>query len=564
MTDEDANFAAAAVSSLSSVVSISSAGSKGKRNGSSGGGSILGSSLQRTSRLIDDDGMSTGSAAAAAREPLLQDSMRMKHTNHLVTDEYGSVGEVDSTVQHTLSSASENTQFGSEFYSSREYNVPPGLGGIQFHLDPDSTTVSGEYVNIMEDDGERPTSPTTLALQKCKRTVVKPYLTLLSLLGWFPIIPDNGTRKVVKAINTLYPLLAVCLILFAYVVQFAACFRRDAVLLANGTIECYSNAIGSYLIPDVLHSAAYIYAFYLFRYQQSENLVTLMERVFLQSSVGQSGYMSQDRLITRLRYMLRFNILWVVLSLLSQVIHVVGIATDHDIDNVIISFTWMNVRTSAGQVSLIVLMLIGFIALDIVYAAIVINYATHCELLIIMMRSMSTRALQKVASLQEVMREIMTAQKYLKYINESVATAVSLLMFNFGAAIVIGVQSAVSQNNSRDSDLVNDTLFSATIISLILWLIMFMIPLVQAARLSTACWSLGKIGQEVATRPFGFQNTGQDELNTFLMFTTSLQLRAKLFRIPIRSAHLLIVLVAGGFALMVLLTVSPQLFHLKF
>eukprot|EP00117_Sycon_ciliatum_P004147 scpid75632/ scgid2863/ len=221
-------------------------------------------------------------------------------------------------------------------------------------------------------------------------------------------------------------------------------------------------------------------------------------------------------------------------------------------------------RTSAGQVSLIVLMLIGFIALDIVYAAIVINYATHCELLIIMMRSMSTRALQKVASLQEVMREIMTAQKYLKYINESVATAVSLLMFNFGAAIVIGVQSAVSQNNSRDSDLVNDTLFSATIISLILWLIMFMIPLVQAARLSTACWSLGKIGQEVATRPFGFQNTGQDELNTFLMFTTSLQLRAKLFRIPIRSAHLLIVLVAGGFALMVLLTVSPQLFHLKF
>lgn len=61
-------------------------------------------------------------------------------------------------------------------------------------------------------------------------------------------------------------------------------------------------------------------------------------------------------------------------------------------------------RSPGGQVFLVILMLVGFIALDIVYAAIVINYATYCELLILMLRGMSSRVLQKTTTLQDVMR----------------------------------------------------------------------------------------------------------------------------------------------------------------
>ena len=66
-------------------------------------------------------------------------------------------------------------------------------------------------------------------------------------------------------------------------------------------------------------------------------------------------------------------------------------------------FVWIHGCSNApGQIILAIMMLIGFIALDIVYAAIVINYATHCELLIIMMRGMSSRVLQKTVSLRDV------------------------------------------------------------------------------------------------------------------------------------------------------------------
>lgn len=53
---------------------------------------------------------------------------------------------------------------------------------------------------------------------------------------------------------------------------------------------------------------------------------------------------------------------------------------------------------------LTVLMIIGLLALNVVYATIVINYATQCELLVIMLRSISLQVNQKLVSLLDVMR----------------------------------------------------------------------------------------------------------------------------------------------------------------
>lgn len=148
----DLDFAASAVSSLSSAVSVNS------------GASTRGSRKSGLRGTFTDDG-SDGSSSA--KEPLLQESMRLNPTNHLVSNDYQSpragggalspqYGSVESAGSHSepeLLEHSGMTQFAANVYSSevimRSQSKSSGTGhhGIQF-LDTDSAAVSGEYVNI--------------------------------------------------------------------------------------------------------------------------------------------------------------------------------------------------------------------------------------------------------------------------------------------------------------------------------------------------------------------------------------------------------------------------------
>jgi hypothetical protein len=66
------------------------------------------------------------------------------------------------------------------------------------------------------------------------------------------------------------------------------CFRRDRGFdyKNESTIEvkdreyiCYGNIAFSYLVPSFLHLSAYVYALFLFRINENEQLQSLMERV---------------------------------------------------------------------------------------------------------------------------------------------------------------------------------------------------------------------------------------------------------------------------------------------
>jgi hypothetical protein len=66
------------------------------------------------------------------------------------------------------------------------------------------------------------------------------------------------------------------------------CFRRDRGFdyKSESTIEdevreyiCYGNIAFSHIVPSLLHFLAYIYALYLFRINDNEQLQSLMERV---------------------------------------------------------------------------------------------------------------------------------------------------------------------------------------------------------------------------------------------------------------------------------------------
>ena len=53
---------------------------------------------------------------------------------------------------------------------------------------------------------------------------------------------------------------------------------------------------------------------------------------------------------------------------------------------------------------LIILMLIGFLAMDMVYVAVAVNYCAQCELLIFLIRGLNERIEEKSIPLQQAIR----------------------------------------------------------------------------------------------------------------------------------------------------------------
>jgi hypothetical protein len=79
-----------------------------------------------------------------------------------------------------------------------------------------------------------------------------------------------------------------------------------------------------------------------------------------------------------------------------------------------------------------------------------------------------------------------------------------------------------------------------------------LVGVLQASRLSNECESLRNTGQEVRTRPFVHQATPRNDLDSILLYTASLKLKAKLFCIPITGKYLCLVFMFGALCMLVL------------
>lgn len=76
--------------------------------------------------------------------------------------------------------------------------------------------------------------------------------------------------------------------------------------------------------------------------------------------------------------------------------------------------------------------------------------------------------------------------------------------------------------------------------------------ILKAARLSKACNLLRIVGQEVRTRPFVHQDTPSYELDSILLYTSSLKLNAKLYHLPITTKYLYLIFTLSAILLLVL------------
>lgn len=134
------------------------------------------------------------------------------------------------------------------------------------------------------------------------------------------------------------------------------------------------------------------------------------------------------------------------------------------------------------------------------------------------------------------------SRKFVDYLNRDQALGVSLLLVNFGCRALVALYGLFSQQ----VDVTND--FKTAIVvmtSASLWISLLSVPVYQAVRLTKKCNELRSIGHELRARPFGYTNTSQDDLNSLLLYLSSLKMEAKMLHIPIRSSWLISILILG-------------------
>lgn len=426
---------------------------------------------------------------------------------------------------------------------------------------------------------------TSLALHLCKRKVLKPYFRLISMLGWRPIVYPIAPQVTwyAKLFNLFYTILVIICILTGYVFQFASCLRLDGYpayiinttddkvviqsfykhstthplfqrISQNNTnssddspqmsdkyddfvqqskdLKCSGNFISLYLVPDLLHLFAYLFVLQLMRTPECECLQNLLERVFLQATRISDWSVAHKKLVTTLRTFLWLCLTWVSISLLRHTLHIIVFQQ--------ISFTWIQPNSN-----LLYKIMIGFTLLsltwnDIVCAAIVTTYSVHCQLNISYITNLVSSVREKRIDFQEFSKRAEESRKFIDYLNTDQALGVSLLIANFGCRAFVALFGLLSQQILLTNE-VKTTVIVLT--SSVLWLSLLSVPVVQAVRLTNSCQNLRRIGHVLRSRPFGYQDTPQEDLDSLLIYTSNIKLEAKMLSIPIRAPGVLTILI---------------------
>jgi hypothetical protein len=88
------------------------------------------------------------------------------------------------------------------------------------------------------------------------------------------------------------------------------------------------------------------------------------------------------------------------------------------------------------------------------------------------------------------------------------------------------------------NDYDEDDAFKLTVavLNIITWFSLVSLPIIQATRVTRACHILKDTATEIRSRPLLYTNTPQLELDSLLLLTQSVRLRATLFGVPMTPA----------------------------
>uniref|UniRef100_A0A1S4H5A1 Gustatory receptor n=2 Tax=gambiae species complex TaxID=44542 RepID=A0A1S4H5A1_ANOGA len=424
--------------------------------------------------------------------------------------------------------------------------------------------------------------PTSVTLRFCKRKFLRPYVVILAIAGLRPSSSD--VEFLGRWIGHLQTFLVLLLLIVGYMLQFLCGFRRDHGIIEpiqplpisttpgwtitttttpdvvkqspNWTIRdetsdfltesgnltinlnrepghlgllASGEAIFIYLVPALLHLNGFILAVFIYRFADNEQLQNLIERVFILSS-------NPRRLVLTLWLYFGLGLVWLGVS--------IAYVTLIGIDGVTVferflSFGWTGGLarwTHTGELLRALLSVTLFLH-DLVQMVVIVSYGLMCYMLRCYLKALKEKLLLHTIEPLNWMREICEFRKLLHHLNTKISLPVaSLTVLNLSYT----VSSVAHLFHNMTACPIN--IFTASLANILLWLVIALVPFFQAASLTVTCRQTQSCGHLISIRPFVHRNTSSEDLNTVLLYASSLKMSAKLFRMPV-SAHYLCFLV---------------------
>lgn len=440
------------------------------------------------------------------------------------------------------------------FFASSEF-----LGGQHAHQrssaeSEDDLLSSVDVAEVIDQPGEDLLS-TAAVLRYCKFRILRPYTRLLAAMGLRPLTLEPTESRCISILGHLHLIQALSFMCMGYFLQYMSCFRRDrgfcykakpsytrsaADVVKTHEQVCYGSLVFSYVLPSLLHLAGYVYALWLFRIRENEQLQNLMERAFLLSSDPNNGPSSQRYLVRVLWLFIGFSIVWVGLSLVGVTIMM--------FDGSVI-FQWLEHSPLELKYALKILLLFSTLWHDMVQATITASYCLQSQLLTSHLYFLRKKLLQHSLQPLDFMREINEFQNLLEYLNEELAPAVcifTVVNLSWASAGVMWIFNY----DSVDKD--TRPIVVVSVLNVLLWILASVAPFIQAARLTSACEKTKRLGHDVRVRPFVYLDVPNEDLDAVLLFTSSLRMQAKLFQVPISGRYLCFLLAGSGITILTL------------
>ncbi|XP_058466926.1 uncharacterized protein LOC131439654 [Malaya genurostris] len=425
------------------------------------------------------------------------------------------------------------------------------------HAVSDDSEVECTEDNIIIDELTE-LEPTSVILRYCKRKFLRPYVCILGLVGLRPNAVDVDLSTL---LGHLQSIIVLVLLIGGYTLQYMSGFRRDRGFLqpehpANGdeaqsgfstTTMSSSSALGVsssisitnttagtvmraimgnsgeaifiYIIPALLHLVGYVIAVYIYRFADNEHLQCLIERVFILCATPR-------RLVATLWVYFVLGALW----LAGSTVYIWLLANEQPVPT---QLKWTEELGPSGQNCVRCLLSVALFFHDLAQMVIIASYSLTCYLLRCYLQGLKEKLLLHTIEPLNWMREICEFRKLLHHLNGKVSAPVACLtLLNVSYTFTSVVHLF------RDLNTCPIGVFSFTVANLLLWLLISLTPFFQAASLTVTCRRTQTCGHLISIRPFVHRNTSSEDLNTVLLYASSLQMSAKLFRMPI-SAHYL-------------------------
>ncbi|RMX60873.1 hypothetical protein pdam_00003470 [Pocillopora damicornis] len=393
---------------------------------------------------------------------------------------------------------------------------------------------------------------TTSLLLTCKSQVIYPYFYILSLVAWRPFNIQSFRYQgcsMRKFLNIIYTLIIFVLIIFSYVSSILACQARLEIPLTPATklpksqpnshhgnintaptmpttnhtnktstsavMEC-THIFSTYVVPDILHFLAFLIGFYMFRIQESEGLHALIEKFPEESPQG-----------------------CVFLGICNFILFCFAYNLE--------SVTGFIKNPRAQRIAAVVMGLGRLVELCVSVVTIV-NYCAQCELLIFYIREITLRMEEKTKDLDSIMKDILEVKKNLSRVNGLISVIATLIIFSYFELSVIGVCNLSLQFNKL---LVEWRKLMYRIFKPLISFAIIIFPITIAARLTSAARKLKQNSLQI--RVFGYPSASQLDLDSFVLFTHSAEMKAKLLFMPVQFSFLSGVVAVVVFVLLLML-----------